>query len=533
MLIRRIKWPAPWVGGRAASVAVLLGTAMLVSACGGGGTAAGPPSLSEASSAGDAAGSNITMVGQRPGVTPFIQLLYYEGSSLAQLAGVTFTIVPKPGSVSKPVNVWYSVAALTERAYLSSQQSNFANQSSLTLPVFGLYAGYANQVAVEFQFQDGTTQSLPVTVTTASYVDPSEIYATPTIVQPRAAGSALGFDFFYMKSAIGSPVVVDTDAEVRWVVPGIANATSTLFQNGEFVIGDPALPIVYRLLLDGTQTQSPLGSGTYIEFHHNIDPGNRGLFAEVNAETDGVENVEATVIEMTDVGAILDTWNLAEILSAYMQSQGDDASAFVRPGVDWFHNNSSTYDASDNSIIVSSRENFVIKLDYQTGQIIWILGDPTKYWYTFPSLRAKALTLAPGGLYPIGQHALSIMSDGSLMLFNDGLGSQNEPTGAPGGQNRTYSAVSDYSIDAASMTATNNWNFDYGQSIYSSICSSAYEASSQSILVDYAVADNGTEARLVGLDSSHTVVFDFQYATGSCDSSWNAVPIAFDNLQID
>ena len=44
--------------------------------------------------------------------------------------------------------------------------------------------------------------------------------------------------------------------------------------------------------------------------------------------------------------------------------------------------------------MVSSRENFVMKLDYHTGNIIWILWDPSKYWYTFPSLRAKALTLA-------------------------------------------------------------------------------------------------------------------------------------------
>ena len=53
------------------------------------------------------------------------------------------------------------------------------------------------------------------------------------------------------------------------------------------------------------------------------------------------------------------------------------------------------------------------------------------------------------------------------------------------------------------------------------------------VLIDYAVADSGTEARRVGLDSSHNVVFDFQYSTGSCDSSWNAVPFALDNLQID
>lgn len=119
------------------------------------------------------------------------------------------------------------------------------------------------------------------------------------------------------------------------------------------------------------------------------------------------------------------------------------------------------------------------------------------------------------------------------MLFNDGLGSENQPAGAPTGQSRTYSAVSAYTINAAAMTAENTWNFDYGQSIYSSVCSSAYEAaSSQSLLVDYAVADIDTQARLVGLDPNHNVVFDFQYSTGVCTTSWNAVPIAFDNLQI-
>jgi Arylsulfotransferase (ASST). len=29
-------------------------------------------------------------------------------------------------------------------------------------------------------------------------------------------------------------------------------------------------------------------------------------------------------------------------------------------------------------VIVSSRENFVIAIDYETGAIKWILGDPTK-----------------------------------------------------------------------------------------------------------------------------------------------------------
>jgi arylsulfate sulfotransferase len=509
----------------------LLSTAMLLAGCGGGGDTStdSVASLTATQQGTTAAGSDIRILEQEPGISPFIKLLYFQGASLANVTGVEFTIASKPGTVSKPVNVSYSIAALEERGYLS------ANQTDLEVPVFGLYAGYENQVAVQFQFQDGSEQTLPISVTTASYVDPTGVYANPTIRQQRAAGSALGFDFFYMKSALGSPVIVDTDAQIRWVVPGIYDALSTAYQNGEFVIGDPAAPTVYRLQLDGTVTESPVASATYVDFHHNIDPGKLGLLAEFDAKSGGVESIESTVAEITDIGTVLEAWDLAQILSTYMQSQGDDASAFVRPGVDWFHNNSTTYDASDDSLIVSSRENFVIKLDYQTGNIIWILGDPTKYWYTFPSLRAKALTLSPGGLYPIGQHAVSITSDGSLMLFNDGLGSENQPTGAPAGQSRTYSAVSAYSIDAAAMTAENTWNFDYGQSIYSTICSSAYEAaSSQTLLVDYAEADNGTEARLVGLDSSHNVVFDFQYSTGlSCQSSWNAVPFAFDNLQIN
>ena len=233
--------------------------------------------------------------------------------------------------------------------------------------------------------------------------------------------------------------------------------------------------------------------------------------AEVDAASGGVTNVESNVIQFQDSSfiSILNQWDLGAVLSAYMSSVGDDAAAFVRPGVDWFHSNSAIYDPRDDSVIVSSRENFVIKLDYRTDAIKWILGNPTKYWHTFPSLRAKALVLAPGGLYPIGQHALSITSDGLLMMFNDGLGSLNQPAGAPPGGTRTYSAVSAYSIDEKSMTTKNVWNYSADQLIFSSICSSAYETAGNSVLIDYAVADNGTHALLVGLDSNHNVVFEF------------------------
>jgi hypothetical protein len=52
------------------------------------------------------------------------------------------------------------------------------------------------------------------------------------------------------------------------------------------------------------------------------------------------------------------------------------------------------------------------------------------------------------------------------------------------------------------------------------------------VLVDYAVADNFTEARLLGLDEAHNVVFDFQYPTQFCSTSWNAIPIGLDDYVI-
>jgi arylsulfate sulfotransferase len=510
----------------ATAVAVLT-----LQACGGSGGPSTPSSLSQDFlEHTDAALSNLEIASSDPGVSPFIQWLSIRGAVLTALSTVAYTVQPKAGSVSKAVHVTYSNAALTARGYVTP------GGTVIRLPVVGLYAGYTNVVALEFGFQDGSTLTLATNITTADYADPTGVYMHPTIVKQRAAGSALGFDFFYMKSYIGSPIIVDTDGEVRWAAPGIANAWSSALQDDEFVIGDASSAVVHRLRLDGTMEQNPvtpLASASVINFHHNIDYGSVGLLAEVNTQEGSVQNVESTMLEITEQGSVLNQWDLGPLISAYMLSMGDDPTAFVRPGFDWFHNNSAAYDATDNTVIVSSRENFVIKLDYQTGRIIWILGDPTKYWYTFPSLRAKALALAPGGLYPIGQHALSITSDGHLLLFNDGLGSVSQPAGAPAGESRTFSAVSAYSIDTETMTAQNIWNFENGQTIYSSVCSSVYRAPASSLLIDYATADNDTDARLVGLDAHHNVAFEFRYVTQQCNTSWNAVPIPLDAFTIN
>ncbi len=510
--------------GNALRSGLAVGLSLTLYGCSGGsGSTSENPGKTQAQQ------SDMVIAGSEPGVTPFISSVKIAGQSASHVIYVTFTISPMENSVSQPVSVTWSRAALSACGYLPGDL--------IDLPVFGLYAGHQNQVSFDLTFDDGSFQQLPYQISTEPYSDPTGVYMNPTIVKARAPGSNLGFNFFILKSQLGSPVIVDTDGQVRWVVPAVASA-AVYFANGQFMSGSENSPSYTELRLDGTQSTPPidLPQPFLSTFTHNIDPGPTGVLAEFFGTDDLGDSIADIVAEISPFSSEppIQTFDMADILTTYMRNRGDDASAFVRPGTDWFHVNASTYDPSDNTVIVSSRENFLIKVNYSTHDIVWILGDPTKYWYTFPSLRAKALTLAAGGDYPIGQHAVSITSDGYIMVFNDGLGSSNQPAGASAGLSRTYSEVSTYSVNPATMTAQNVWNFNYGQSIYSPICGSSYESPGNSYLVDFATAGNYKEARLVGLDRNLNVVFDFKYASPSiCGAAWNAIPISMENLQIN
>ncbi len=475
--------------------------------------------------------SNIVITGSQPGVTPFIAHVQLSGQSISELTSLTFTVAPMPNSASQAVNLTWSRAALSRLGYLGEDQ--------IKLPVFGLYAGYQNQATFQIAFGDGSIQQLQYQIATAPYTDPTGVYTNPSIIKARAPGSVLGYNFFILKSLLGSPVVVDTDGQVRWAGPEVAGSESVYFANGQFVSGSQSSSSITSIQLDGIESELPveLPQPRLASFTHNIDPGPTGVLAEFNGTDDLGNSIGDIVAEISPFSnqPPIQVFDMADILTTYMKNNGDDPTAFVRPGADWFHVNASTYDPSDDSVIVSSRENFLIKVNYSTHDIIWILGDPTKYWYAFPSLRAKALTLNAGGDYPIGQHAVSITADGYVMVFNDGYGSVSQPPGESAGISRTFSEVSTYSVNAANMTAQNVWNFNYGQSIYSVICGSSYESHGNSYLVDFAYADAGAAARLVGLDSNHDVVFDFQYASPpsvGCGAAWNAIPVSLENLQI-
>ena len=473
-----------------------------------------------------------SVTGTTAGVTPF--LANVAATYTGTLQSVSYEILPKSGSVTRPFMASYAAQYLASTGAMNSG-------SSVTVPVFGLYAGYTNTVYMYFYFTDGTQSAQTVTFTTAAYTDPCSQMNLPSLTQSRANTSDLNYDFFILKDicSANDPAILDTDGNIRWV--GQANdgtSAVALYNNAIYLSDNHTGVLQMQLTTDAVTKIGDYAAAPYnvtYTGHHNIDPGRDGLILDVNTSSE----TEAVNLEINPLtGAVLNSWDLGQIISAAMTAGGDNPSTFVLgTSADWFHNNATAYNPADNTLIVSSRENFVIAVDYDTpadGQkkIHWILGDNSKTWYTYPSLRAFALTPTNSStLPPIGQHSVSIDHNNNLLLFDDGLQSLNQ---SPAGISRTYSAVREYVINDAALTATaGSVYYSPNPTIYNNICGSVYDVQG-TYLVDFPVApaSNGSQVILQGLGATENLSFNLQYPGNTyCNGGWNAYPIPFKIFQ--
>jgi arylsulfate sulfotransferase len=471
--------------------------------------------------------TTIRINGSTPGLTPFLSRLSLTASNTTVLKSIQFTITPKPGSVTRPLSGTYANYYLVDRGFENPQTGE------IDLPVYGLYAGYNNNVTLTYRFMDGSSRQATTTISTATFDDPCG-YNNPTFLQRRTSNTDLSYDYILIKGwCTGfSPAIIDTDGALRWVSKtapnGYTGFTATFFDNAIYFGWGPQL---FRIDLDGTLTL--LGDYSHLgisDFHHNIDRGKFGIILDADTAPSYQESVN---IEVDASGRVLKTWDLADIISAAMRAGGDDPNQFVHSSpADWFHNNAVVYNRADDSLIISSRENFLICIDYETSAIKWILGDTTKKWYQFPSLKRYALTLAPGSLPPVGQHAVSMTYDQNILVLDNG---ENSWLQDPPGVQRNYASPRKYQLNLDTKVATEVWNHDMGHAINSPICSSVYEDAPQNYLIDYsvvgAIGAQSRHAQLLGLNAAGERIFYFQYPTDFCNTAFNAIPLHLENTK--
>ncbi len=447
--------------------------------------------------------------------------------ALNQLESVSFSIATKTGNVSKPVNVSYSFDYLNQKGLVDEKQKE------INFTVFGLYADFENSVTVNLHYADGDVQAQTSAITTAGFVSDAALPA----ITINSSNEQPPVSFIFVRSLPVSPIIIDADGETRWMPkdPG-EEIRASFFDGDSFVVGALRSNAIYRFDWDGSYSAHQIGGSGYGDSHHNIELGKEGLLNTI-AFDDGVEiKPESVAIEATKTGGVLRVWDLDTIVANYITANGEDPSAFVMNDFDWCHMNSVIYDAANDDVIMSCREDFVISVDYSTNKINWLLGNPGKFWFTnFPnSLQKLALTVT--GVPPVGQHALSISADGSqLMLFNNGKGNIKLPDV---GDTLDYSLVSIYDIDPLARTANAVWEFDMDKTIYSDICSSVYRTQSGDMLINYATSESRQVARIMVVNEAKEILYDASIPkresdNHSCRTAYNIEEISLDGLVID
>ena len=326
------------------------------------------------------------------------------------------------------------------------------------LPIYGLYAGRDNEVIIEV---DGVEKS--ITITTEELPDD---FIMPTSVD--ANKSELGNDlYFFTPSSSGYTSAYDVNGDVRWYLTINALWEINRLSNGHLMVSTERL-VNSPYYMTGMYEMDLLGK-IYKEisleggYHHDyFEMLNGNLLVASDDFNSGYGTVEDYVVEVdTNTGEIVKSWDLKNILNM------EDGKSENWVEYDWFHNNSVWYDEATNSITLSGRhQDAVINIDYDSGELNWIIGDPTNW-----SEEYQKYFFTPVGEdfeWQWSQHAAMITPDGYVFILDNGNNkSKIEEEYVPASESYTRGVM--YKIDTDNMTIEQVWEYgkERGSEFYS------------------------------------------------------------------
>ena len=128
----------------------------------------------------------------------------------------------------------------------------------------------------------------------------------------------------------------------------------------------------------------------------------------------------------------------------------------THPRRDWAHANAIVMDDSERYAIVSLRQqDAVVKIDWQAGKLVWILGNHVDWdpaWQDY--------LLQPMGelLWPYHQHAPMITPDGTILMFDNG-NYRARPFDEPTLPSDSFSRAVEYRVDEDTMEVAEVWSY--------------------------------------------------------------------------
>lgn len=417
--------------------------------------------------------------------------------------------------------------------------------SSHTIPVLGLYPDTMNQVILkitdDMSYAYDTvmiqTDSLPAVLPTIEIVQ-----SNPSMME-----EGMNLNCFSITNGTNFeayPLIYDRNGDIRWFLDLSGKYQAAGFVSpwepidGGFLLAEVGDQVIEFDMLGREHKVITLPS-SYKSHHDVIKLDNGNYVVAVNKSssqllwTDTVgatptmrTTVEDIFIEMGPGGNIIQEWDLKDILDVDRENIVNSLQA--SGNVDWFHMNAIYYSESDDSFILSGRNQGVVKVNRQ-GELVWIMS-PKKGWekagptgngHDLDSLLLTAVDGAgnaydtsiqngnandPNFDWPWGQHAPLILPNGNIALFDNGVNRIFSGQNAP-----NHSRYVEYDVDESNMTIrqVKSYGESRGADAYSFIISDVdYLPNTQNLLFCPGVSNNFQTSRIIELSPSMNVVFE-------------------------
>lgn len=336
----------------------------------------------------------------------------------------------------------------------------FESSKDHYIPVYGLYPEYKNTVIIETESGKSNT----LTIETGSIGLTGDV----TILQNDIIDSK--GNFYFGTAAIGTAnIAYDNFGEPRWfLLPDYAKGM-TMLSNGHLLLADTS--VGPEINAAGGMIEVDMFGFVHHEYdlvggyHHEAYEMENGDIIVLTSDPESKKIEDYIVIIDRETGTNIRTFNMYDIISTIDSNLIGD----TEPAWAWL--NGVYYDKNTNELIISFRNrNSVVALDYDSGNIKWILGD-SKYW---SSAFDKYILKGVGSdfIYPMGQHSPSIDANHNLSLFNNGYNAYKEETHTCGYFRNSASYAMVYKIDEENMTAEVTYKF--GGTEYFSYALSSY-----------------------------------------------------------
>lgn len=427
-----------------------------------------------------------------------------------------------------------------------------------SLALLGLYEQTTNQVEVKITDTEGRvaydTLSVPTGVSYGG--NPNVTVISRSNSQREQAFYLADLHFGTTGIFQSRPAVFDSEGKVRWQLDlsGFTDIAwplkktprgTVMFVNGSHL---------YEYTLLGKQLNDyDLG---IFRAHHDWCEMPNGRFLilayrqgkTISSPSGTLQTIEDQVIEYNPATrSVSNEWDLTQILDVDRYDQ-------LNGGADWFHANSVFYDERDQTIIVSGRNQGVVKIHWN-NTLKWILaphqgwgnagpngsGSPTApFLLTAVSASGQPYSSAvqqgteahPDFDWPFAQHHANVLANGQLLLFDNGF-NRRLTNPAPS----LYSRIVAYDLNETQKTVRQAWSWGQseGEGLYSIIISSASQLPTTGNYLlgsGFIMSTTPVSARIVELQSTtKSKVFDaqlsFKNQTGNGVFGWGTIDIMY------